>query len=283
MSRWTAPFVERNGRFSPLKSAAFVGLFLPAAWIVGSALTGALDPKPVTEMIHQTGDWAIRLLLVSLAITPLRRVTQWSKWIALRRMIGVSAFAYAIAHICLYVVDQKFDLPHVASEIALRFYLTIGFVALAGLGLLAATSTDAQIKRLGAARWNRLHKAVYGIAIVALLHYYIQAKLDISDPVLLTGFYVYLMLFRLAKTRSVNATLGLATVIAPLVAGLAEASWYAVVRHISFLMVIEANFSLEDDLRPAVKVAVAAVAILVGRLGWPLLRSGRLPILSPAK
>ena len=78
-------------------------------------------------------------------------------------MVGVAAFAYALAHLSLYIVDQKYDLLHVASEIVLRFYLTIGFVTLLGLGALAATSTDAMIKRLGAARWNRLHKIVYAL------------------------------------------------------------------------------------------------------------------------
>ena len=83
-----------------------------------------LDPKPVTEMIHRTGDWAVRLHPAFAAVTPLRRFAQWPKLIAVRRMVGVAAFAYAFAHLSLYVVDQKFNLAHVAAEIVLRFYLT---------------------------------------------------------------------------------------------------------------------------------------------------------------
>ncbi len=127
----------------------FAGLFVPAAWIVYLAATGALEPKVVTEMIHRTGQWTIRFLTLSLLVTPLMRGARYPKLVAIRRMVGVAAFAYACAHLTLYVVDQHFDLAHVASEIALRFYLTIGFVAWLGLAALAATSTDAMIRRLG--------------------------------------------------------------------------------------------------------------------------------------
>ena len=143
-----APWNERNGRLSALKLVVFIGLFLPALWIGYEGLTGMLDPKPLTETLHRFGDWAVRFILLSLLVTPLRRVAQWPKLIALRRMLGLAAFFYALAHFTLYIVDQKFDLLHVGAEIALRFYLTIGFVTLLGLGALAATSTDAMIKRL---------------------------------------------------------------------------------------------------------------------------------------
>ena len=189
MPRLKAPWNERNGRFSVLKAIVFVLLFAPAAWIVFQAATGMLDPKPVTEMIHRTGDWAVRLMLLSLLVTPLRRFAQWPKLIAVRRMVGVAAFAYAFAHLSLYVVDQSYDLLHVGSEIVLRFYLTIGFAALIGLATLAATSTDAMIRRLGAPAWNRLHKLVYLIAPLALLHFFLQAKANVAEPAMIPAKY----------------------------------------------------------------------------------------------
>ena len=131
MIQLKAPWNERNGRFSPLKAVVFAGLFVPAAWIAYLAATGALEPKVVTEMIHRTGLWAIRFLTLSLLVTPLMRGARYTKLVSIRRMVGVAAFAYATAHLCLYIVDQHFALLHVASEIALRFYLTIGFVDLA--------------------------------------------------------------------------------------------------------------------------------------------------------
>ena len=102
-------------------------------------------------------------LMISLAVTPLRRIARFNQLVDVRRMIGVGAFVYAAAHISLYVADQMFDLWKVASEIVLRLYLTIGFVALLGLAALAATSTDGMVRRLGGKRWQRLHQAIYGI------------------------------------------------------------------------------------------------------------------------
>jgi methionine sulfoxide reductase heme-binding subunit len=154
MLKLKAPWSERNGRFSALKAIVFAGLFFPAAWIIYLALTGAVDPKVVTEMIHRTGQWAIRFLTLALLVTALMRGARYPKLVAVRRMVGVAAFFYAAAHLTLYVVDQHFALLHVASEIALRFYLTIGFIAWLGLAALAATSTDAMIRR-SAARGGR--------------------------------------------------------------------------------------------------------------------------------
>ena len=150
------PWLDRSGRLSVLKLVVFIGLLLPGAWIALELSMGWLAPKPITEAIHGTGLWAVRILMVSLAVSPLRRIAQWNKLIVVRRMLGVAVLAYAAAHFTLYIVDQKFDLVRVASEIVLRFYLTIGFVALLGLAALGATSTDAMIRRLGGQTWNLL-------------------------------------------------------------------------------------------------------------------------------
>ena len=261
MPRLKAPWNERNGRFSPVKAIVFVLLLAPAAWILYQAATGGLYPKPVTEMIHRTGDWAVRLVLLSLLVTPLRRFAQWPKLIAVRRMVGVAAFAYAVAHLGLFVVDQKYNLPHVAAEIALRFYLAIGFAAWAGLAALTATSTDAMIKRLGPVRWNRLHKLVYAIAALAIFHFYLQSKADVSEPVLMMGLYFILMLARLLQKRGWPAwgvVVGSAAV-APLATALVEGAWYAIVRHIDFWAVLSANFDPDMSPRPSHYVALAGL------------------------
>jgi sulfoxide reductase heme-binding subunit YedZ len=265
MLRLKAPWNERNGRFSALKLAVFVLLFAPAGWIVFQAVTGMLDPKPVTEMIHRTGDWAVRFILLSLAVTPLRRFAQWPKLIAVRRMVGVAAFAYAFAHLSLYVVDQKVNLAHVAAEIVLRFYLTVGFAAWLGLAALSATSTDAMIKRVGAARWNRLHKLVYAIAGLAIFHFYLQSKADVSEPVLMMGLYFILMLTRLLQKRGWPAwgvVVGSA-LLAPPATALVEATWYALVRHIDFWEVLSANIDPDMSPRPSQWVALAGLAFIV--------------------
>jgi methionine sulfoxide reductase heme-binding subunit len=259
-----APWNERNGRFSPLKAVVFAGLFAPAAWIVCLAATGALEPKVATEMIHRTGPWAIRFLMLSLLVTPLIRSARYPKLVAVRRMVGVAAFAYASAHLALYVVDQHFRLAHVASEIALRFYLTIGFVAWVGLAALAATSTDGMIRRLGP-KWRTLHSLVYGIGVLALLHFMIQAKADVTEPVIMTGFFLILMLFRAAVKRQVPAWAAalVGAVLSPPLTAFIEAGWYALVRHIPFWDVLDANVDPDMAFRPSAYVAAAGAALVV--------------------
>ncbi len=264
MIQLKAPWNERNGRFSPLKAIVFAALFGPAAWIVWLDATGALLPKVVTELIHLTGLWAIRLLLLSLLVTPLIRSARYPRLVAVRRMVGVAAFAYASAHLTLFGVDQHFDLAHMASEIALRFYLTIGFVAWLGLAALAATSTDAMIRRLGP-NWRRLHALVYGIGVLALLHFMIQAKADVTEPVIMTGFFLTLMLFRAAVKRRAPpwaAALMSAVLATPLTA-LIEAAWYALIRHIPFWDVLGANLDPDMAFRPSAYVAAAGAALVV--------------------
>src|SRR6266700_2115126 len=112
-------------------------------------------------------------------------------------MLGVGAFCYGVTHISLYTADQMFDLVKVASEIAQRVYLIIGFTALIGLATLASTSTDAMVRRLGGRRWQRLHYAVYGIGALALIHYFQQTKADVSVPTFTAGVFTWLMGYRI--------------------------------------------------------------------------------------
>src|SRR5215475_12969637 len=169
------PFLrERSGRWSLVKIAAFVAAVLPAVWIAYQAITGDLGARPVTEAIHQAGDWALRFLLITLAITPAQRILNYPRIILARRTLGVASAAYAILHLSLYALDQHFDLLKVASEIVLRIYLLIGAVALIGLIALASTSTDGAIRRLGSRRWNALHRLVYALAGLAAVHFFIQ-------------------------------------------------------------------------------------------------------------
>jgi sulfoxide reductase heme-binding subunit YedZ len=124
-------------------------LVLPLATVTYYAITQQLGPRPVNEAIHEIGSWAIRLLFVALFITPMRRIARYAPLVDVRRMIGVAAFLYLLLHFALYIVDQAYDLPKVAAEIVLRYYLTIGFTAWVGMATLAATSNDYMVRRLG--------------------------------------------------------------------------------------------------------------------------------------
>src|SRR5215467_12977409 len=170
------PFLrERSGRWSPVKIAAFTAAVLPALWIAYQAVTDDLGPRPYTEAIHQAGDWALRFLLITLAISPAQRILNYPRIILARRTLGVASAAYACLHLSLYVLDQHFDLIKVASEIVLRIYLLIGAIALTGLIALAATSTDAAISRLGSGRWHAIHRLVCGIAVIGAVHFFMQS------------------------------------------------------------------------------------------------------------
>lgn len=262
------PWLDRSGRLSPLKLAVFGALFGPGLWIAIAWATDALGAKPLTEAIHQSGDWAVRFLLISLAVTPLRRIANWPKLILVRRMLGLAALGYALVHFSLYVLDQKFDLAKVASEIVLRIYLTIGFVALLGLSVLGGTSTDAAIRRLGG-RWQRLHRIVYGIGVLALIHFFLQSKVDVSQPVLMAGFFAMLMGYRLMHRLGMPTApvflAGLA-VASGFATALIEAAWYGLKTGVPVLPVLEANLDFEYSIRPAWWVLAVGLALAAANL-----------------
>jgi sulfoxide reductase heme-binding subunit YedZ len=263
------PWRDRHGRLLPIKAAVFPALFLPGLVLAFWWATGSLGGRPVMEVIHGSGLWTIRLMMISLAITPARVVFDWPKLLLVRRMVGVAAMAYGLTHLCLYVVDQSFRLPTVVSEIVLRFYLTLGFVALVGLSVLGATSTDAAVRRLGR-RWKWLHRAVYLIAVLALWHYFIQSKAIVSEAVMFAGFYVWLMGWRAAPAtwqRKLVALLVL-SLLAAFATAWIEFGWYALTTGINPWRVLAANESIGFGLRPAhwVLVVGLGVTLLAGGL-----------------
>jgi sulfoxide reductase heme-binding subunit YedZ len=232
----TQPWHERNGAFSPLKLTVFLALFAPGLWTAISCGLDDLGARPLTEITHQTGLWALRFLLISLAVTPLRRSLRWSRLVLVRRMVGVAAFAYGLAHFTTYIVDQSFIWPLVASEIATRLYLTIGFTALSLLAVLALTSTDWMIKRLGGKRWRRVHQMAYGAGLLALLHYFMQSKLEFGEPLLMAALFGWSMAYRLVCwLRGEESALRSWTAIAlSLVTGLTTALGEATYVHLKF-------------------------------------------------
>ena len=278
------PWNDYGGRLSPLKLAVFVALFVPALYVVIAFPAGRLGARPVTEAIHQIGLWTIRFIFLALAVTPLRDILQWPRLILVRRMLGVTAFAYALFHLLLYTADESFDLARVASEIVLRFYLTIGFVALLGLAALAVTSTDAMIRRLGR-RWQHLHRLVYGIALLAVVHYWLQSKLEVWEPTIMAGLYLWLIGYRLLAARlAVRGRLPLVWVaaLAPaaaLLTALGEATYFHFAYHVPMWRVIAVNWSLMTGIRPApivlaITAAIAAAGLVRRSLMTP---AGRRP------
>lgn len=262
------PWLDHSGRLSPLKLLVFVALFLPGSATAVALATGQLGAEPLKEAIHELGLWAFRFLLIALAITPARMILQWPRLLLVRRMVGVAAFAYVAAHLVLYAADEAFDLAKVASEIVLRFYLTIGFVALLGLAALAATSTDGMIRRLGARRWQRLHRLAYPIGALALTHYFIQSKLEVYEPMVMGGLFLWLMGYRVIAARRRGgrvppvslAGLGLAS--AALTAGF-ETAYFWFKTGYDPLRLLAVNLSLDTGLRPGMVVLTVAAAVTI--------------------
>lgn len=256
------PWRDRSGTFSPLKALTFFVLFVPAILLAVDAWQDSLFPKPWQEATHRTGTWAIRFLLISLAVTPARQILRQPRIGELRRMIGLAAFAYTVLHLTLYAGDEKWNLAKVATEIIVRFYLTMGFVALLGLGALAVTSTDGMLKRMGGRAWRRLHWAVHPITALALFHFTLQSKADVTEPMLMAGFYAWLIGYRaLAPEGSapgLMALLGLAVMAMAATAGI-EFAWYALGTGLNPWRVLEANLDITFGFRPAVWVGIAGL------------------------
>jgi DMSO/TMAO reductase YedYZ heme-binding membrane subunit len=188
---------DPSDRISALRIVTLMCLFAPLSKAIYDSDGIRFDARPITELIHRTGDWALIFLLITLAVRPLSRILRFNQLLDVRRMIGVGAFAYAAAHFTLYIVDLMFDWREIASEIVHRNRLTLGFVALLGLTALALTSTNGMVRRLGIRRWQRLHQAIYLIGVLVLIHYFLRFKLIESTPTFATG------LFRLADRLSV--------------------------------------------------------------------------------
>ena len=266
------PWNDYSRKLSPLKLTVFAALFLPAAWTLFAYATGNLGARPLNEAIHQQGLWTIRLILIALAITPLKAILQWQRLVLVRRMVGVAAFAYIMFHFMLFFGDQAFNPIAVAREIALRIYLTIGFVALLGLAALAATSTDGMVRRLGR-RWQTLHRLIYVICLLGLIHYSMQSKLEQWEPAIADGIFVWLMGYRLLAAKfAVRGRLGLGWIAglgiaATVLTALGEALYFRIAFGVDPMRVLGADFSLQTGVRPAVIVfAFAVIVTLAGAL-----------------
>ena len=155
------------------KPLVFLAALLPLAALVGGAIAGSLGANPAETLIRSTGDWTLRMLCLTLAITPLRQASGWFAILRLRRMLGLFSFFYGLLHfLCFAWLDMGFDLASILRDIAKRPFILVGTSALLLMLPLAATSFNRAIRTLGAARWQRLHRAVYAVALLALLHFF---------------------------------------------------------------------------------------------------------------
>ena len=179
------------------RALLFITSLIPLGQLLLWLFTGRLGANPVETITHHTGDWSLRFLLLTLAVTPLRRITGWNWLQRYRRMLGLFAFFYACLHFATYLVfDHFFDLRSIAEDVLKRPYITVGFTAFVLLIPLAVTSTNAMMRRLGR-NWQRLHRLVYPIAILGVLHFLWLVKADAREPLVYASILGLLLGYRL--------------------------------------------------------------------------------------
>ena len=185
-------------RIARFKLVLFVVCLMPLGLLVWRGFTGGLTANPIEFITHTTGWWALAFLMITLAVTPLRRLLDMPWLLRLRRLLGLYAFFYASLHFLTWlVIDQFFDWEAIIKDIAKRPYITVGFTAFVLLLPLAATSTNAMVRRLGAARWQTLHRLVYVIAVLGVVHFWWLVKKDIREPAVFAMILIVLLGARL--------------------------------------------------------------------------------------
>jgi len=182
-----------------LKALVFLAALIP----VGRLATGALlfpewlGANPAEFITRATGDWTLRFLLATLAVTPLRKMFGWHWLASFRRMLGLYAFFYGVVHLSSYVTfDHVFDVMEILKDIVKRPFITVGFTTLVLLVPLAVTSTDRMVRRLGAKRWLALHRLVYVIAPLGVLHFWWMVKRDVTEPAIYAAILAVLLGYR---------------------------------------------------------------------------------------
>ncbi|MFN0177277.1 MAG: sulfite oxidase heme-binding subunit YedZ [Gemmatimonadales bacterium] len=166
-----------------LKPVTWVACLAPAGWLVAGVVRGDLGADPVKTLTHTTGLSALVILLVTLANTPVRRLTGWASLVKLRRLTGLFAFFYAVIHLSIYAVfDHQLSVPEIGADILEHPWVLVGFSAFLILLTLAVTSPTAMVRKLGGRRWQALHRGIYLAAILAVLHFFWLVKKDVTEP-----------------------------------------------------------------------------------------------------
>jgi len=181
------------------KSVLVVLSLLPWTWLSYGIAADQLGPNPAEHLIRATGDWTLRFLCLTLLITPLRVLSKWPEWQLFRRSLGLLTFFYACLHaLCYTLLDMSLDWTDIFNDIAKRPFITVGVAGFVLLTLLAATSFNAAVRAMGAVRWRQLHRAVYGIAVLGILHFFWMraTKRNFSEVLVYAGILSVLLGWR---------------------------------------------------------------------------------------
>jgi sulfoxide reductase heme-binding subunit YedZ len=184
-----------------LKPTVFIASLLPLAWLSYALLTNQLGVNPIEALTRDSGLWALRFLVLTLMITPLKWLTGWNRIVTVRRMLGLYVFFYATIHMLLYLwLDQFFDVQEILKDIIKRPFITIGFFTFSALIPLALTSNNYLTKKLGGKRWKQLHKLTYFIAAASCVHFYMLVKADKLEPIVYSLIVFALLAIRFYRS-----------------------------------------------------------------------------------
>ena len=195
--------MPKFNRWWILKPVVFLTCLGPLSWLIWLALTDGLSPNPIDDITDTTGRWTLRFLLITLSITPARRITGWNNFIRFRRMLGLFAFFYSFLHFTTwFVLDQFFAFADMVNDVIARPFITVGFTAFVLMIPLAITSTKKWITRLGGKRWQLLHRLIYVSAVAGVIHYLWVVKLDTQGPLVYGAILAVLLAFRVWNKAS---------------------------------------------------------------------------------
>src|SRR5438132_9616065 len=190
--------MPRINRWWILKPVVFLACAVPIVWLLFDTFTGHLSANPLEDIRDRTGIWTLRFLVITLSVTPLRRLIRWSSLIRFRRMLGLFGFFYGFVHLATYVwLDQYFDFGAILKDMFLqRPFIITGFISFLMMVPLAITSTRKWIGRLGGSRWQMLHRLIYFSTAIGILHYYLRGKVEIGRAATYAGLLLILLAFR---------------------------------------------------------------------------------------
>jgi methionine sulfoxide reductase heme-binding subunit len=243
------PWQDRQRRFSWLKATTFALMLVPAirtAWLIGAGDYGSTWSLALPALTYWSGVWATVILLMALAVTPAATILRWPALIDVRRMIGVTALVYSIAHVLIYFAFRRWDFGNIAIDVTTRFTLIVATLSTIGLIALGATSVDAAIRYMGAKNWQRLHTANYAISALAILHV-LLARGTYTEQYVLTAIFFWLMAWRVLARYGLGTNakaLAVLAVVSCLVAASLEAGFLWARRGFDVWDTLGVNFNL---------------------------------------
>jgi sulfoxide reductase heme-binding subunit YedZ len=275
------PWQDRNRRFSPLKATTFALMLWPAirtAWLVGVGDYGSTWSLALPALTYWSGVWATVVLLMALAVTPAATILRWPALVDVRRMIGVTALVYTIAHVVIYFAFRRWDFASIASDMTTRLTLIVATLSTIGLIALGATSVDAAVRYMGAKNWQRLHTTNYLISALAILHV-LLARGTYTEQYVLTAIFFWLMAWRVLARYGLGTNakaLAMLAVASCLVAALLEAGFLWARRGFDVLATLGVNFNLDVldfGYPPAWQVLALGLVVVLGAAGRKAMRS----------